>query len=113
MDFAFYGVVCQGTLLRNSAKIKYMAKIKIIHRQETMEFECDPGENILTQGLSLGFKLPFACMMGTCCTCHGRIIKGKVSMDIRPCLSDDEIKEGQVLTCQAFPDSDEVEIILD
>lgn len=56
---------------------------------------------------------PYSCTSGACATCMAKVLKGKVRMDVCYALEDDEIKAGYCLTCQAHPDSDEVELTYD
>jgi ring-1,2-phenylacetyl-CoA epoxidase subunit PaaE len=53
--------------------------------------------------LDAGYDPPFACQIGACCTCRAKVSEGKVVMADRESLSDAEIKEGYILTCQAKP----------
>ncbi len=46
---------------------------------------------------------PYACQMGVCCTCRALCISGKVEMEEDEGLSDAEMKDGFVLTCQSHP----------
>ncbi|MGH1539128.1 MAG: 1,2-phenylacetyl-CoA epoxidase subunit PaaE [Arenicella sp.] len=71
------------------------------------------GETILDAALKIRKDLPFACKGGVCATCKARIIDGQVEMDLNYSLSDDEIAQGFVLTCQAHPVSDTVVIDFD
>ncbi|NKB78245.1 MAG: 2Fe-2S iron-sulfur cluster binding domain-containing protein [Gammaproteobacteria bacterium] len=71
------------------------------------------GENILDAGIHHGLDLPFACKAGVCSTCKAKLIKGKVDMDLTHGLEQHEIDANYILTCQAHPISDEVEIDFD
>ncbi|HEY8102123.1 MAG TPA: 2Fe-2S iron-sulfur cluster-binding protein [Burkholderiaceae bacterium] len=62
---------------------------------------------ILDAALLGDIKLPSSCRNGTCRTCMCRLISGQVSYRIEwPGLSADEKKEGYVLPCVAYPESD-------
>lgn len=71
------------------------------------------GISVLDAALAKGADLPFACKGGVCCTCRAKVVKGEVDMDINYALEKDELAAGFVLTCQAHPRSDEVEIDFD
>ena len=71
------------------------------------------GENILDAGIHNGLNLPYACKAGVCSTCIAKLIKGEVDMDINHALTDKQIKDGFILTCQAHPVSDEVVVDFD
>jgi ferredoxin len=50
--------------------------------------------------------LPSSCRNGTCRTCMCRLISGRVSYRIEwPGLSADEKKDGFILPCVAYPES--------
>ncbi|MBL4673987.1 MAG: phenylacetate-CoA oxygenase/reductase subunit PaaK [Arenicella sp.] len=71
------------------------------------------GESILDAALKVRKDLPFACKAGVCATCKAKVIKGETEMDLNYSLSDEEIQQGFVLTCQAHPISDEVTVDFD
>lgn len=71
-------------------------------------FTVQPDETILSAAVRENLDPPFACQIGACCTCRAKIVSGKVRMDEREALSDDEIEEGFALTCQSHPLTDGV-----
>jgi ring-1,2-phenylacetyl-CoA epoxidase subunit PaaE len=71
-------------------------------------FEVEPDETILSAAQRADLDPPFACQIGACCTCRAKLLSGKVVMDEREALSDDEIADGYVLTCQSHPITDDV-----
>lgn len=71
-------------------------------------FEVEPDETILSAAQRADLDPPFACQIGACCTCRAKLTSGKVIMDEREALSDDEIADGYVLTCQSHPITDDV-----
>lgn len=71
------------------------------------------GSSILDAALEVRKDLPFACKGGVCATCKAKIVEGEVTMDLNYSLSDEEVAQGFVLTCQAHPISDKVIIDFD
>ena len=69
--------------------------------------------NILESALAAGLRAPFACKAGVCATCRARVTKGKVEMAVHYGLTDEEVAEGYVLTCQSVPIGDGVAVDYD
>ena len=80
---------------------------------ETFKFKMSPTETILDSALDNDIDLPYSCQSGVCSACQGKVITGTVSMDVSDGLSDEEIEEGYILSCQSHPTSDDVEIEID
>jgi ring-1,2-phenylacetyl-CoA epoxidase subunit PaaE len=69
--------------------------------------------NILDSARAAGLPAPFACKAGVCATCRARVTKGKVEMAARYGLTDEEVADGYVLTCQSVPVGDGVAVDYD
>jgi ring-1,2-phenylacetyl-CoA epoxidase subunit PaaE len=69
--------------------------------------------NILDSARVAGLPAPFACKAGVCATCRAKVTSGKVEMAARYGLTDEEIEEGYVLTCQSVPAGDGVAVDYD
>ena len=81
---------------------------------KTMEFELAMGgDNILDAALNNSADLPYACKGGVCSTCKAKLIEGKVDMPVAYGLEKEEIENGYVLTCQAYPLSEKVVVDYD
>lgn len=64
------------------------------------------GEDILTAALAQGLALPYSCRGGVCGNCTAICKEGKVYMSINEVLTENDLKEGWVLTCTGFPEED-------
>jgi ring-1,2-phenylacetyl-CoA epoxidase subunit PaaE len=71
------------------------------------------GDNILDAAMDHGADLPFSCKGGVCATCKAKVITGKVEMDVNHSLTEQEVAEGMILTCQAHPVTEKVAIDFD
>jgi ring-1,2-phenylacetyl-CoA epoxidase subunit PaaE len=71
------------------------------------------GPSILDAAIRAGADLPYACRAGVCATCRAKLLRGKVTMDQNYALADEELEQGFILTCQAHPATDQVEIDFD
>lgn len=87
-------------------------KLTLDGRRRTLTFDADKG-SILENARAAGMPAPFACKAGVCATCRAKVISGQVTMKQNYGLSDDEVAQGYVLTCQAVPMSDDVELNFD
>ena len=71
------------------------------------------GLTILDAAIDAGVDAPFSCKGAVCCTCRAKVIEGKVKMDNNFALTDAEVEEGFILTCQAHPLTEKVIIDFD
>ena len=71
------------------------------------------GSTILEALDKQGADVPYSCRGGVCCTCKAKIVEGSASMKVNFALTDEEVKEGYVLTCQAQPTSEVLKLDFD
>ncbi|MEL0261986.1 MAG: 2Fe-2S iron-sulfur cluster-binding protein, partial [Flavobacteriaceae bacterium] len=45
--------------------------------------------------------VPYSCQGGVCSSCIARVKEGEATMDTNQILTDSEVAEGLILTCQA------------
>jgi len=70
---------------------------------EEFTFTMDKKTKVLDAVLKENIDAPYSCQGGVCSTCIARITKGQAEMEKNQILTDAEIAEGFVLTCQAHP----------
>lgn len=70
-------------------------------------------KSLLDIALQEKIEVPYSCQGGVCCSCIAKVSSGKAEMENNQILTDDEIEDGLVLTCQAFPKSASITIDFD
>ena len=68
---------------------------------------------ILDAALNAKLDVPYSCQGGICSSCIARIKTGKATMQTNQILTDSEVEEGLILTCQALPKSDQITVDYD
>lgn len=66
-------------------------------------FSMDKKDSVLDAALDHDLDVPYSCQGGICSSCIARITEGKAEMAKNQILTDSEIEEGLILTCQAHP----------
>lgn len=88
--------------------------IKVVLDDDVVEFDLDgDGPSILDKANDEGLDAPYSCRGGVCSTCRAKVLKGSAMMKVNYSLTDKEVEEGYVLTCQAHPTSDELVVSYD
>ncbi|NNK82444.1 MAG: ferredoxin--NADP reductase [Flavobacteriaceae bacterium] len=77
--------------------------IKVIVDDEEASFSMKQTDTILEATLAEDIDAPHSCKGGICSSCIARVTEGKAEMRQNNILTDSEIAEGLILTCQAQP----------
>lgn len=97
----------------NEDDLEGETEITILLDDDEETFTMEKKKTILDSALLKGLDAPYSCQGGICSTCLAKIIEGKAIMDKNSILTDDEIKDGLILTCQAHPTTDKITIDYD
>lgn len=77
--------------------------ITIILDDEETSFVMPQSKTVLEAVLEKDLDAPYSCQGGICSTCIARITEGAATMRKNQILTDGEVAEGLILTCQAQP----------
>ena len=78
-------------------------KITIIVDDDEATFEMSHKQSILEAALDQDLDAPYSCQGGICSSCLARLTEGEATMRQNNILTDSEVAEGLILTCQAHP----------
>jgi 3-ketosteroid 9alpha-monooxygenase subunit B len=83
--------------------------IELGGRTDTIDHH--PGTTILQTAREMGMSAPSSCESGSCATCMARLVDGEVKMFVNNALTDEEVEDGWILTCQSLPATPSVHVI--
>lgn len=76
----------------------------------THEIPYAEGRTVLQTARDAGVEPPFSCEDGYCSCCMAKLVEGQVKMRKNDCLTQRDLDQGWVLTCQSVPQTTTVEI---
>jgi ring-1,2-phenylacetyl-CoA epoxidase subunit PaaE len=88
-------------------------EVTILLDDEENTFTMQQTDNILAASLRNNIDAPYSCQGGVCSSCLGKVTEGKAVMVKNSILTDGEIKDGLILTCQAHPTTPKITIDFD
>lgn len=80
-----------------------MTNTTVILDDETFTFKMSQKDSILAAALEEDIDAPYSCQGGICSSCLARLTEGEATMRQNNILTDSEVAEGLILTCQAHP----------
>jgi ring-1,2-phenylacetyl-CoA epoxidase subunit PaaE len=89
------------------------AEVTVIVDDEETTFKMEAATTILAAALNEGIDAPHSCQGGICSSCMAKITEGNVVMDKNSILTDAEVNDGFILTCQAHPTTQKITIDYD
>lgn len=88
-------------------------KVTLVLDEEVTTFEMPQKQTILEAALDKDIDAPYSCQGGICSSCIARITEGEAKMRQNNILTDSELAEGLVLTCQAQPTTENITVDYD
>nr|WP_297784434.1 ferredoxin--NADP reductase [uncultured Allomuricauda sp.] len=88
-------------------------QVTVILDDETYTLVMDKKELVLDAVLKQDIDAPYSCQGGVCSSCIARLTEGKAEMVKNQILTDGEIAEGFVLTCQSHPTTAKITVNYD
>ena len=95
------------------ASLEGHTMITVVVDGDETSFEMSRKQTLLEAALKEGLDAPYSCQGGICSSCLARILKGSAEMKKNAILTDREIAQGLILTCQAYPTTPEIHVDYD
>jgi ferredoxin len=83
--------------------------IQLDRRTTTVRYR--DGDTLLQTARLAGLNAPSSCETGSCGTCMAHLTDGSARMINNDALTEEEVAEGWVLTCQSLPTSESVVVV--
>ncbi|MEM1339423.1 MAG: ferredoxin--NADP reductase [Bacteroidota bacterium] len=84
-------------------EVEGKTNVVVLLDDEEHELVMDKKEIVLDAVLQNDIDAPYSCQGGVCSSCIARVTTGKAEMIKNQILTDGEVAEGLILTCQAHP----------
>jgi ferredoxin len=83
-------------------------KVTLISKAHNLDvtIDCPDDKFVLEAAEDNNIELPYSCRAGSCSTCLGKVTKGSIDQPDQTFLDEEQIGNGFVLTCVAYPTSD-------
>jgi ring-1,2-phenylacetyl-CoA epoxidase subunit PaaE len=88
-------------------------EITLVLDDEETTFTMSQTDDILAASLRNDLDPPYSCQGGVCSSCLAKVTEGKAVMSRNSILTDTEVEEGLILTCQAHPTTSKITVDFD
>lgn len=93
-----------------AAKVTDGTQLKLTINGKTHDVFVKHKKTILAAAQDAGLDPPYSCEAGICSTCMAKVLSGKVRMIENNILTEKEVANGYILTCQSLCESPEVSV---
>lgn len=90
---------------KNTVSSNGETEITVIVDDEEETFTMSQKNTILEAAIDKDLDAPYSCQGGICSSCIARVKEGTAEMRQNSILTDAEVAEGLIITCQAHPTS--------
>ena len=87
--------------------------VTVLLDDEEISFTMKQTEDVLSSALRNQVDAPYSCQGGICSSCLAKVTKGHAVMTKNTILTDGEVEDGFILTCQAHPTTSTIYIDYD
>lgn len=84
---------------------KYQVRLMNTAHNLDVTIDCADDKFILEAAEDNNVELPYSCRAGSCSTCLGKVVTGSIDQPDQTFLDDEQMANGFVLTCVAYPTS--------
>lgn len=86
------------------------SEVTIKYKGKTHQIKIPGNKTILQGAMSNNIVIPYSCRSGMCSSCKAECSSGQISLMKGHLLAEEEVKNGKVLTCVAYPETEQVTI---
>lgn len=104
-----YLIFCSAMEQMTNDTVTEEVTIQVDRRTTVVQYRA--GNTVLQTARLAGLAAPSSCETGSCATCMARLVEGSVRMINNDALTEEEVAEGWVLTCQSLPTSRSVHVV--
>ena len=77
------------------------SKLDIVYDGEVYQIGDISGKTVLEAAIESDIDVPYSCQGGICSSCIAKVVAGSAKMKANQILTEEEIEDGLILTCQA------------
>ena len=111
--FELFSTSSAESAVNTESSAEGMVNYEVLLDGESISFSADSKHLLLDAVLAENIDAPYSCQGGICSSCIARVTKGKAEMVKNQILTDGEVAEGLILTCQAKVLTSEISVDYD